>query len=209
MGESGTGKEVISRIIHENSPYSQGTLYSLNVSCIPESLAESELFGTVRGAYTDAEMSPGIFESATGGSVFLDEIGELSQPLQPKLLRVLEEKTVRPVGGRQAKPVSFRLICATNRDLYQAADRGTFRYDLLFRIDVLRVEIPPLRERLDDIPLLARHWLTRYRKDISKTAIERLCGYAWPGNVRELHACLSRAANDSRGDVIHPDSIRF
>ena len=123
MGESGTGKEVISRIIHENSPYSQGTIYSLNVSCIPETLAESELFGTVRGAYTDAEMAPGIFESATGGSVFLDEIGELSQALQPKLLRVLEEKTVRPVGGRQAKPVSFRLICATNRDLYQAAVR--------------------------------------------------------------------------------------
>lgn len=209
MGESGTGKEVISRIIHENSPYSQGTIYSLNVSCIPETLAESELFGTVRGAYTDAEMAPGIFESATGGSVFLDEIGELSQALQPKLLRVLEEKTVRPVGGRQAKPVSFRLICATNRDLYQAADRGSFRYDLLFRIDVLRIEIPPLRDRLEDIPLLARHWLTRYRKDISTTAIERLCGYPWPGNVRELHACLSRAANDSRGDVIHEDSIRF
>lgn len=208
-GETGSGKDIVARIIHDNSLVSTGPYKAENVSCIPPSLAESLLFGTVRGAYTDAVESVGLIEAANGGSLFLDEIGDLDRSLQPKLLRVLEDGRVMRVGSVASRPVSFRLICATNRDLSSLVASGNFRQDLFFRLDVLRLEIPPLRERPDDIPLLAAHRLAGSRKRLSPDALDKLYRYRWPGNVRQLFNCLSRAVRTSRTDVIYPDQIRF
>lgn len=208
-GETGSGKELVARIIHDNSLVFNGPYKAENVSCIPPTLAESVLFGSVRGGYTDALDAVGLIEASNGGSLFLDEIGELDLALQPKLLRVLEDGKVKPVGSVARRPVSFRLICATNRDLASLVATGKFRKDLFFRLDVLRIEIPPLRERPEDIPLLAAYRLAGCRKRLSPDALDKLTLYRWPGNVRQLFNCLSRAARSSRTDVIYPEQIRF
>ncbi len=209
LGDTGTGKDLVARMIHENSPVAEGRLEALNVSCIPESLAESQLFGSARGGFTGAVDAPGVFEAAHGGTVFLDEIGSLDPSVQPKLLRVLEDRTVCRVGSRVPRKVSFRLICATNQDLPAMMRAGRFRSDLFYRINVLRVELPLLRERPEDIELLAVEHLVRYRKRLDRASIEKLRGNPWNGNVRELKSCLARAANAAAGDVIYPEEIRF
>jgi len=208
-GETGTGKDIVASLVHENSPAQGGPFLAENVSCIAPSLAESLLFGSVRGGFTGAGDRPGLFESAAGGTLFLDEIGELDPLLQPKLLRVLEDRRVSRLGTHARKPVQFRLICATNRDLGVAVAEGAFRADLYYRVDVLRLDVPPLRSRLEDIPTLAAHCLKAYRKTLSDRSLERLQSHSWPGNVRELFHCLVRAACFSTGEVIQPDRIRF
>lgn len=208
-GETGTGKDIVAHIIHENSLVSKGPYKAENVSCIPPSLADSLLFGTVRGCYTDAVDSVGLIEAANGGTLFLDEIGMLDRALQPKLLRVLEDETVIRVGSTVGRAVSFRLICATNCDLGSLVSTGGFRKDLFYRIDVLRIAIPPLRERPEDIPLLASYRLAGCRKRLSSQALDKMYRYPWPGNVRQLFSCLSRAVRSSRTEVIYPDQIRF
>jgi len=208
-GETGTGKDLVASLVHRNSPVSTGPYNVMNVSCIPSSLAESTLFGTVQGSFTGACNSPGLFESSHQGTLFLDEIGELDTSLQPKFLRVLEDKTVMRVGSFKGKKVDFRLICATNRKLHEMVSEGRFRSDLFYRIDVLRVSIPPLREHPEDIPMLCAPVLAGYRKTLSLASLDKLHTHLWPGNVRELFFCLSRAACDSRADVIYPDQILF
>jgi len=208
-GETGTGKDLVASLVHRNSPVSTGPYNVMNVSCIPSSLAESTLFGTVQGSFTGACNSPGLFESSHQGTLFLDEIGELDTSLQPKFLRVLEDKTVMRVGSFKGKKVDFRLICATNRKLHEMVSEGRFRSDLFYRIDVLRVSIPPLREHPEDIPMLCAPVLAGYRKTLSLASLDKLHAHSWPGNVRELFFCLSRAACDSRTDVIYPDQILF
>jgi len=208
-GETGTGKDIVARLVHQYSPVSTGPYNVINVSCIPSSLAESTLFGTVQGSFTGACNSPGLFESSHQGTLFLDEIGELDISLQSKFLRVLEDKTVMRVGSFQGQKVDFRLICATNRKLQEAVNEGRFRPDLFYRVDVLRVSIPPLREHAEDIPMLCAPVLAGYRKTLSLASLDKLHAHSWPGNVRELFFCLSRAACDSRTDVIYPDQILF
>lgn len=209
-GETGSGKELVARMIHEASPVSSGPFVPYNVSCIAESLAESALFGSCRGSYTGSVRdAKGLFEAATGGTLFLDEIGELSLDLQPKLLRVLEEGAVCRIGSFEPRPVRFRLICATHRNLGAMVAIRRFRSDLFYRLDVIRVKSPPLRSHPEDIPALANRCLLRHRKVLSPRAIEKLKGHPWPGNVRELYACLSRAAYATRGAIIDSDIIDF
>ena len=209
LGETGSGKDLVARLIHENSAVSSGPFETFNASCITVSLAESTLFGTVRGSFTDAADSKGLFEKADGGTLFLDEIATLDVSLQPKFLRVLEDKRVSRIGSGRFRPVDFRLVCATNCCLKQAVSDGLFREDLYYRLDVLRIEIPPLREHPEDIPLLAASWLRRHRKILSDRTIDKLVSYRWPGNVRHLFQCLSRAAAAAREEVIYPDQILF
>jgi DNA-binding NtrC family response regulator len=219
-GESGTGKEVVARSLHERSKRSTGPFVSVNCAALPEALLESELFGHVRGAFTDAHASrSGLFAEARGGTIFLDEIADMPLALQPKLLRVLQQRTVRPVGSDREVEVDVRLVTATNRDIEALiAERG-FREDLFYRINVIHVEMPPLRARGGDILLLARHFLERFSKQMEKPALgfeqaaaERLLEYAWPGNVRELSNCVERAVVLSRGPAITfedlPEKIR-
>jgi DNA-binding NtrC family response regulator len=208
-GETGSGKDLVARMVHENSPVASGPCVVQNVSCITASLAESILFGTVRGSYTGAEDRKGLFEEANRGTLFLDEIGELDLSLQPKFLRVLEDRRVSPLGSSCPRSVDFRLVCATNRSLVDAVDAGLFRADLFQRIDVLRLEVPPLRDHPEDIPALAASRLSGYRKILSNASLDKLCAYHWPGNIRQLFNCLSRAACCSPGDVIYPDQILF
>lgn len=209
-GETGSGKDLVARMIHESSSVSAGPFVPCNVSCIAESLAESALFGSCRGSYTGSTRDvKGLFEAANGGTLFLDEIGEMSLALQPKLLRVLEEGAVCRIGSFERRPVRFRLICATHRDLAVMVAARRFRTDLFYRLDVIRVESPPLRSHPEDIPALASRCLLRHRKILSPRALEKLKGYPWPGNVRQLYACLSRAASAARGAVIDCDSIDF
>lgn len=209
IGETGSGKDLAARLIHQNSPVSSGPFIVQNVSCIPATLAESLLFGTTRASYTGSQDRKGLFEDAHKGSLFLDEIGELDPFLQPKFLRVLEDKKVSRVGSTETTKVDFRLICATNRNMAEAVRKGEFRLDLFQRIDVLRLEIPPLRERPEDIPLLAAFQLQGYQKVLSHHALEKLHAYRWPGNVRQLFNCLVRAACSAQSEVIHSDQIRF
>jgi DNA-binding NtrC family response regulator len=193
-GESGTGKELIARAIHRNSLRSDKVFVSENCAACPEGLLESEFFGVERGAFTGASCSkPGLFERADGGTLFLDEIGEMDLSLQRKLLRALQEREVRRVGGRSTIPVDFRLVSATSRVLSEEAREGRFRPDLLYRIDVVTVRLPPLRDRAEDIPLLVRHFLLRHSRSagrpppaVDPAALRLLCEYEWPGNVREL-----------------------
>lgn len=209
LGESGTGKGLVARIIHRQSPRHRQPLVDLNCAGLSRELLESELFGHERGAFTDARTAkPGLLEIATGGTVFLDEIGELDPAVQARLLKALEEKRFRRVGGVRDIHVDIRLIAATNRDLQQEVDRGNFRKDLYYRLNVVRIEIPPLRERQEDIPLIARVLLSNLASELgrpelslSERAMERLMTYEWPGNVRELRNVLERAAllsNDGR-----------
>ncbi|HEY4580782.1 MAG TPA: sigma-54 dependent transcriptional regulator [Candidatus Acidoferrales bacterium] len=200
-GESGTGKELVARRIHELSPRFDRPFVSLNCGAFPETLLESELFGYVKGAFTGATHSkPGLFQAAHGGTLFLDEIGEMSLPMQVKLLRVLQERKVRPLGSTEESSVDVRVIAATNKDLRQLVAEKSFREDLFYRISVIPLHMPPLRERSDDIPLLALHFLQRYSEQMNKPlrglsaeALEALRCYSWPGNVRELENVIERA----------------
>jgi len=209
LGESGSGKELVSQMVHENSPVRDGPFIPVNASCLPEALAESQLFGTVRGAFTGAESHSGYFESADGGTLFLDEVAELTPSLQAKLLRVVEDGMITRVGSTGARRVSVRLICASNRDLGEMVGQGMFRADLYYRLDVLRLRIPPLRNRKEDIPLLAEFRLRERKKRLSLPALDRLRSYHWPGNVRQLFHCLDRAAGMTPSDIIYPEHLDF
>jgi two-component system response regulator HydG len=214
-GESGTGKEVVARILHERSRRKDGPFVAINCSAVPESLIESELFGHVRGAFTDAKESRvGLFKQADGGTLFLDEIGDMPRTLQPKLLRALQERTVRPVGGQAEVPVDVRIVAATNRDLEVAIEEGRFREDLYFRINVVNITLPPLRARGGDVLLLAHHFLVEFARRTSKAvkgigaaAAERLVTYTWPGNVRELQNCIERAVTLARFEIITVEDL--
>jgi DNA-binding NtrC family response regulator len=209
-GESGTGKEVIAKAIHYNSPRAGGPLVAINCAAIPVNLLESELFGHERGAFTDAHArKPGHFESAHRGTIFLDEIGEMNPGTQAKLLRVLEQGAFTRVGGSQPVTVDVRVIAATNRDLDKSMEDGTFRPDLYFRLNVVAIHLPPVRERRDDLPLLIRHFLTRKslelgvpEKPFDREAFDYLMRYAWPGNVRELENVIERALALSLGSTL-------
>jgi two-component system response regulator AtoC len=209
-GESGTGKEVLARAIHAQSPRRDQSFVAVNCGAIPETLLESELFGHARGAFTGADRARrGLFVEADGGTLFLDEIGELPHSLQVKLLRVLQEEEVRPVGESKSRSIDIRVIAATSRDLEADATAGRFRDDLFYRLDVVRLEVPPLRERPKDIPLLFDHFLSRFREALGKPvqgiaddALARLVSYPWPGNVRELENVVERAVILASGDRI-------
>lgn len=210
VGESGTGKELIARAVHDQSSRSHGPLIPVNCAAIPETLLESELFGYVRGAFTDAKKDrKGLFHEAQGGSLFLDEIGEIPLPLQAKLLRVIEDKEVRPLGANRTEKVDVRIIVASNRELGELVSEGRFRQDLYYRLNVIRIELPPLRERSQDVPLLIDHFIRKYsdrsaRKvtGISEEALAALMRYSWPGNVRELEHAIERAMLLGKGEQI-------
>jgi len=217
QGESGTGKELFARALHALSPRADGPFVAINCAAIPETLLETELFGHEKGAFTGAAMrKPGRFEMAHRGTLFLDEIGELSLALQAKILRALEEKRFERVGGTSSLHVDTRVVAATNRNLKASVAAHQFREDLYFRLSVFPITIPPLRERLGDIPILARHFVERFCRDLSKPtlklapgAVDELCGYGWPGNVRELQNCIERAVILCEGDTIHPRHLNL
>jgi DNA-binding NtrC family response regulator len=200
-GESGSGKEMVARAIHRTSKRAKGPCVAVNCAALTETLIESELFGHEKGAFTGAtEKKAGRFELADRGTLFLDEVGELPLGLQTKFLRVLEERRFERVGGARAVDVDVRVIAATNRDLAEMVKRGTFREDLYYRLGVIHVEVPPLRERLDDVPVLAEHFLARFRHQAGRRitgfapdALAAMTRYAWPGNVRELRNAVERA----------------
>jgi DNA-binding NtrC family response regulator len=212
-GETGTGKSLIARAIHYGSARRTAELISVNCGALPESLIESELFGYEKGAFTGASVSrEGLFEMAEGGTVLLDEIGEMPAPLQTRLLNVLEEKVVRRIGGRSARAVDFRLLAATNTDVNLALRERRLREDLYYRINVLRIHIPPLRDRPDDIPALAVHFLTsilgaEMAHSLSETETARLKSYSWPGNLRELRNVLERACLIQKGTTLRPSLL--
>jgi len=209
-GESGTGKEIAARAIHDGSDRRDSPFVAVNCGAIPENLLESELFGHVKGAFTGAVHSkPGLFETAQSGTVFLDEIGELSLPLQVKLLRVIQERTFRRVGGTSDIRFDARLVAATNRRLEDEVAGGRFREDLYYRLNVIEVELPPLRERREDVPLLVAHFVEKYGSEfgrevltVSDAALDKLIAYDYPGNVRELENVVERAVALSRGGEI-------
>lgn len=217
LGENGTGKEVIARAIHRNSSRRDEIFINVDLGAISETLFESELFGHVKGAFTDAkEDRPGRFEIASGGTLFLDEIGNLSLPLQAKLLSVLQNRSVIRVGSNKAKSIDIRLICATNLPIYDLVKENKFRQDLLYRINTIEVELPPLRERKEDIDLLAQHFLQIYTKKynknihmISEASRKKMMNYSWPGNVRELQHAIERAVIMSTGHVLNPEDFFF
>jgi DNA-binding NtrC family response regulator len=219
-GESGTGKELVAREIHNRSRRANAPFVAVNCAAVPEPLLESELFGHAKGAFTDARQSrQGLFQQATGGTLFLDEIGETALALQPKLLRALQERKVRPVGGDGEVSTDVRLIAATNRDLEDMVEAKLFREDLYYRIHVIHIPLPPLRARGGDILLLAQHFLRHHATvfdkkvvGLSTAAAERMMSYDWPGNVRELANCVERAIAFTRFEEIQvedlPDKIR-
>lgn len=217
LGENGTGKELIARAIHRNSVRSKENFVAVDLGSITETLFESELFGHKKGAFTDAkEDRAGRVELANGGTLFLDEIGNLSMPLQAKLLTVLQNRKVSRVGSNKEVPVEFRLICATNMPLYEMVKDNRFRQDLLYRINTIEIQIPPLRDRLEDIPVLANHYLQfytdRYDKEIlkiSESAMLRLVKHPWPGNIRELQHAIERAVILSNNSTLEPDDFQF
>jgi len=212
QGESGTGKELAAQLLHKLSPRRSAPFIAINCAAIPESILETELFGSERGAYTDAVSRPGCFERANGGVIFLDEIGEMSYSSQAKLLRVLEAKEVTRVGGSRTIPLNLRVISASNRDLKEEKSAGRFREDLFYRISVLPVKIPPLRERLEDIPLLAFSMVGSISDDsrkISVESVDKLKTHTWPGNIRELRNVIERAMLFSKGRLIQPGDIVF
>ena len=215
LGESGTGKELMARAIHANSQSAPGPFIAINCTALPESLLESELFGHEKGAFTGAsERTTGKFELAGRGTIFLDEIGSLSYHLQQKLLRVLQEREMERVGGNVAVPVEARFIAATNQDLAASVRSKTFREDLFFRLNVAVIHLPPLRERREDIPILAGHFLSKYNDQLKKSisgfsrdALKTLRSYAYPGNVRELENLIERAAMLTKGALVLPDAF--
>jgi DNA-binding NtrC family response regulator len=206
-GETGTGKELLARGIHYNSRRAEGPFVAVNCAAIPENLIESELFGHVRGSFTGAVKDrEGKFEQANGGTLFLDEISELRVDLQAKILRALQEREVDRVGGSKPIPVDVRIIAATNREIEQSVKEGTFREDLYYRLSVITLNMPPLRERRDDIPLLVNYFLSKFNRErevsMDADALTVLVSYGWPGNVRELENVIERASVLRRGDVI-------
>jgi len=214
-GESGTGKELVARAVHERSRRRERPFVAVNCAAVPETLLESELFGHVKGAFTDARADrKGLFVQASGGTLFLDEIGDMPLGLQPKLLRALQERQVRPVGSDKEVAFDTRIVAATNRDLGHEVERGGFREDLYFRLNVIQVEVPPLRARGNDILLLAHAFLRDLAErsgkavtGIANAAAERLMSYAWPGNVRELQNCMERAVALARFEQIVVDDL--
>jgi two-component system response regulator AtoC len=216
-GETGTGKELVATVIHRNSTYSAGPLIKVNCAALPETLLESELFGHEKGAFTGAiAQRKGRFELANKGTIFLDEVGELTLATQKKLLRVLQEREFERVGGTNSIKVDTRVVAATNKDLPREIDAGNFREDLYYRLNVIAIELPPLRERHTDIPLLVEHFLHKHRYGrgsaparISQEAMSRLLAHDWPGNVRELENTIERAVIMARGGVIAADHVTF
>lgn len=217
LGENGTGKELVARALHRNSSRKDEVFISVDLGSINENLFESELFGHVKGAYTDARSDrPGRFEIASGGTLFLDEIGNLSLPMQAKLLTVLERREVIRVGSNKPIPIDIRLICATNMPLKQMAAEDKYRQDLLYRINTVEINLPPLQERMEDIPLLANHFLKLYAKKykkhfnpLSNECINRLYKYNWPGNVRELQHVMERAVIMSDSNNLNPEDFQL
>ncbi len=215
LGESGTGKELIARAIHEHSPRASQPFVAVDCGALTETLLETELFGHVRGSFTGALADKkGVFEESQGGTCFLDEVGGISLNMQARLLRVLQEHEIRRVGGKEWLPVDVRVVAATNQELPQAIAEGQFRQDLYYRLDVVSIRLPPLRERRDDIPLLARHFLSYYSKQtgksvsaISDNAMELLSNYRWPGNIRELEHAIEQAVALSYQPVLLPEDL--
>jgi len=209
-GESGTGKELVARAVHVCSPRAAEPFVSINCGAFPETLLESELFGYVKGAFTGANQNKcGLFEVADRGTIFLDEISEMALTMQVKLLRVLQERSVRPVGGTDEIPIDVRVVAATNRDLDKQVAEHTFREDLYYRLNVIPIVVPPLRERREDIPLLATHFLKKYAHAAGKNivrlnpdSLEALCAYDWPGNVRQLENAVERAVALETGEQL-------
>jgi DNA-binding NtrC family response regulator len=214
-GESGTGKELVARAVHDRSPRKDHPFMAINCAAIPESLIESELFGHEKGSFTGANAREiGILEAANGGTVFLDEIGEMNVSMQAKLLRAIQEKEIRRVGGKINLPLDVRIISATNRDLEQEIKKGTFREDLYYRLNVIRINLPPLRERGSDIATLANFFVVKYREasgiaveGISRQALKQLMNYTWPGNVRQLESVIERAVLMAEGSIIQPEDL--
>ncbi len=213
-GESGTGKELVARAIHDMSPRAEKPFISINCGAFTETLLESELFGYMKGAFTGANTNrKGLFEAAHGGTIFLDEIGEMSPAMQVKLLRVLQERRVRPVGAHDELPIDARVIAATNRDLKQMSEDGTFREDLFYRVSVIPIPLPPLRERTEDIGDLIAHFVKKFCDQAGKTltispkAVHILENYAWHGNVRELEHTIERAVALERSGEIQPEQL--
>ena len=212
-GESGTGKEPVARAVHACSPRSSEAFVSINCGAFPETLLESELFGYVKGAFTGATQNKrGLFEVSSGGTIFLDEISEMSVSMQVKLLRVLQERTIRPVGGTQETPIDVRVIAATNKDLRQMIADNTFREDLYYRVSVIPILVPPLRERREDVELLANHFLKKYANSAQKSilrirpeSLEALKNFEWPGNVRQLENTIERAVAMETGGELRVD----
>lgn len=215
-GESGTGKELIARALHQTSLRREGPFIAVNCGAIPESIFETELFGSAEGAYTDATNRIGLLETANQGTLFLDEVGEMPVPVQVKLLRVLEEQEIRPVGSSRGKKIDVRVVSATNQDLSTAIEEGRFRRDLYYRLNVFRINVPPLRERKEDIPLLAYYLLHMQNRHYSTASfclkdpsLKKLLEYSWPGNVRELKNVLERALCLAESSDIGPELINF
>ena len=214
-GESGTGKELVARAMHINSPRENGPFISVNCAALPETLLESELFGHEKGAFTGAaSLRKGRFELADTGTLFLDEIGDIPLPLQAKLLRVLQERSFERVGGNRSIKVDVRIITATNKDLKDAVEKGRFREDFFYRLNVVHVHLPPLRERTDDIPMLTEHFVSKFAKvlnkpnlQVSMEALRFLVSLPWEGNVRELENIIERAAILCSGDMIRPEDV--
>lgn len=211
QGESGTGKEIVARYIHDMSARSSGAFLSINCGALPESLLESELFGHMKGSFTGAVRDKtGLFAAASGGTFFLDEVGEMTPATQVKLLRTLQQREVLPVGATEVVPVNARVIAATNRDLERDVKSGQFRSDLFYRLNVIAIHLPPLRDRPEDIPPLVEAFLSRGKgavRLVSPAAMSVLCAYAWPGNVRELENAIERASIVTTGDVIEPEAL--
>jgi two-component system response regulator PilR (NtrC family) len=216
-GESGSGKEVVARLIHNNGPRAAGSFVAVNCGAIPPDLVESELFGHIKGSFTGATQDkPGLFQAAAGGTLFLDEVADLPLAMQVKLLRAIQEKTVRPVGASEELPTDVRLLSATHKDLAVEVEAGHFRNDLYYRINVIDVHVPSLRERIEDLPELAQAILQRIASDtgndntqLDKSALRALCDYNFPGNVRELENMLERALALSDGEVITTQDLQF
>ncbi len=215
LGENGTGKDVVARLLYQHSPRHSQPFVSIDLGSIPEQLFESELFGYEKGAFTDARKAKaGRMEAATGGTLFLDEIGNLSLPMQAKLLTAIEKRQIVRLGGTQVTPIDVRLLCATNADIRRMVDEGRFRQDLLYRINTIEIHIPPLRERGNDILLLAEHFLRRYArkyqkemKGLTREAKNKLLHYDWPGNVRELQHTMERAVILGDGSLLRPENF--
>jgi transcriptional regulator with PAS, ATPase and Fis domain len=213
QGESGTGKELVARALHALSPRAGGPFVPVDCGALPESVIESELFGHEKGAFTGATGARGLFRMAHGGTLFLDEIGEISSTVQAKLLRALQEKEIRPVGAARAEPVDIRVVAATHRDLAQWVSEDRFRKDLFYRLNVVRVDIPPLRDRREDIPLLVHHFIAKHRGErsnvsgIEDAALAVLLESHWPGNVRELENVIESAMALAPGPRLRPADL--
>jgi transcriptional regulator with PAS, ATPase and Fis domain len=215
VGESGTGKELIARAIHEGSPRHEKPFMAINCAAIPDTLIESELFGHEKGSFTGANAREiGIFEAANGGTVFLDEIGEMNVAMQAKLLRAIQEKEIRRVGGKVNIPLDVRILAATNRELEQEIKKGSFREDLFYRLNVIRIDLPALRERGNDVKTLTEFFIKKFSQasgiamdGISKPALKLLMNYTWPGNVRQLESVIERSVLMAESNIIEPDDL--